>query len=69
MWAWSLAGSRRTETPSATFLHVEADIHAFFLTSRALGFRMDLCENPKALIVDCIGTVAPLGICYQEVFL
>ena len=22
-------------------------------------------ENPTALIVDCIGTVAPLGICYR----
>ena len=29
----------------------------------------DRCENSTALVVYCIGTISPLRICYQEVFL
>ena len=49
MWAWYLAGSWRAETLSLTSLHVSLKINAFFLSSQALGFGMDLHRAAKSL--------------------
>ena len=48
MWAWSLVGSRRAETLLLTSLHVAADIQAFFLASKDLGFVVALRRSTKS---------------------